>query len=274
MIPLDLRTKAVLITGATQGLGKAIAMEFSRAGATTFVTHRWGTVPEDALAAEFRGAGLPPPIVVECDASDREAVRALMAQIRAKAGKLYAVVSNVAFGKPVPQLSDMKKSSFDLSLGYSTWPIVDLVQAALEVTGAYPRYVLGISSDGGTVCHHGYDLLGASKAALEALCRYLAVRLKPHGVRVNAVRPGWLETDSTYATFGPAAVEAVRQRGGLVDVQGVGRSCLALCSGLLDSITGQVIVVDEGWSLISIPMLLSGMPQPFAFPKDEPHDPA
>ncbi len=275
MIAVDLRGKAALVTGGTRGLGKAIGLELARAGATVFLTHRWGSADEGEIEAEFRAAGAPAPAIVECDASDADATRELMGLIRERAGSgagsgaLDIVVSNVAFSKVVRDIDDLKKSALDLSLGYSAWPVVDLVQAAAKAFGRYPRYVLGISSDGPEVCHEGYDLAGVSKAVLETLCRYLALRLKRHGVRVNAVRPGFLDTASSRATFGDAVVEEARGRVGelFLDPGQVARACLALCSGLMDAVTGQVITVDEGWSLVSPIAFLTGRGTPGAFPR-------
>lgn len=252
MITGDLEGCTVLVTGGTRGLGKAIAMEYSRTGATVFATHRWGSVEEDELAAEFTAAQLKPPVVVEADASDPEATRSLMRQIKERAEGLHAVVSNVSFAKIVESVEDLKKRSLDLSLSYSTWPVVDLVQASHGVFGSYPRYVLAMSSDGPEICHEGYDLVGASKAALETLCRYLAIRMKPHGTRVNVVRAGYVDTSSARSTFGDTAVDTVHERLGdmFTDPHRVGQACVALSSGLLDAMTGQVLVVDEGMSLL------------------------
>ncbi len=270
MITGDLKGNTVLVTGGTRGLGKAIAMEYSRTGATVFVTHRWGSVEEADLAAEFTAAGLEPPVVVEADASDPEATRALMRRIKERADSLHAVVSNVSFAKIVESVGDLKKRSLDLSLGYSTWPVVDLVQAGHEVFGGYPRYVLAMSSDGPEVCHEGYDLVGASKAALETLCRYLAVRLKPHGTRVNVVRAGYVDTPGARSTFGDAIVDTVRDRLGdvFLDPHRVGQACVALSSGLLDAMTGQVLVVDEGMSLLVPAAYLTGRSEGFVFPDE------
>jgi NAD(P)-dependent dehydrogenase (short-subunit alcohol dehydrogenase family) len=261
----------VVVTGGTRGLGKAVGVEFARAGATVFLTHRWGSVREEDLRGEFAGAGLPEPFVLESDASDPGAARELMRAVQGRTGRLDVLVSNVAFAKVVHELSDLKKSSLDLSLGYSAWPIVEHVQASREVLGRFPRYVLGISSDGPVVCHPGYDLAGASKAVLETLVRYLALRLRPEGVRVNAVRPGLLDTASSRATAGDAAIDAVKQRapGLVLDPRGVARACVALCSGLMDSVTGQVLVVDEGWSLADPLSFLTGAPLPPPFPDSE-----
>jgi NAD(P)-dependent dehydrogenase (short-subunit alcohol dehydrogenase family) len=250
VITLDLAGATVVVTGGTRGLGRAIGLEFARAGAHVVLTHRWGSVPDEEVLAAFQAASLGPPDVVESDVSDPVANRALMRSLRGR--KLHAIVSNVAFAKIVRELGELKRSAFDLSMAYSAWPVVDLVQAAREEMGAYPRYVLGISSDGGEVCHDGYDLAGAAKAVLETLCRYLAVRLRGEGVRVNAVRPGLLDTQSARAVLGDEAMDRLRAESPspVLDPAGVARACVALCSGQMDAVTGQVLVVDEGWSLL------------------------
>jgi NAD(P)-dependent dehydrogenase (short-subunit alcohol dehydrogenase family) len=269
MIMPDFAGRAALVTGGTRGLGKAIAMEFARANARVFVTHRWGSVEETELAGEFDAAGLSPPVVVEADASDHAATRTLMAHIKSQTSQLHAVVSNVSFAKAVNDIDDLKRSSMDLSLAYSAWPVVDLAQSAHAAFGSYPRYVMAISSDGVEVCHDNYDLAGVSKAVLETLCRYLAVRLKPHGVRVNVVRPGYVDTPSARAIIGEDVVESVKDRVDLLmDPRGIGQVCVALSSGLLDAVTGQVLTVDEGISLLGPAAFLVGRREPFEFPSD------
>jgi NAD(P)-dependent dehydrogenase (short-subunit alcohol dehydrogenase family) len=254
MTTLDLAGKAVLVTGGTRGLGKAIAQSFTRTGAVVFVTHRWASVPDDELAREFEGEGLAAPHLIQCDASDLEETRAMMTVIHERVGSLHAVVSNVAFAQIARGVRDLRRATLELSLGYSAWPILYLVQTSHEVFGVYPRYVIGISSDGGVVCHEGYDLAGVSKSALETLCRYLALRLKPHGVRVNALRPGLLDTASLHATFGETLVDDIKARMPdlVLSTRPIADACVGLCSGLMDAVTGQVIVADEGSSLVGL----------------------
>jgi NAD(P)-dependent dehydrogenase (short-subunit alcohol dehydrogenase family) len=245
--------KVALITGGTKGLGKAIGMEFSRSGATVFLTHRWASVDANDLIAEFTTQGLAAPHILECDVSDRAAIDHCLGTIKEIAGRLDILISNVALAKATRSLDDLKRRALEWSLSYSAWPLVEHIQATHQVFAAYPKYVIGVSSDGGEICHPGYDLAGASKAVLETLCRYLAIHLRPFGTRVNAIRPGLLDTESLRATFGEEVVAAIRQQNPdqLLDPAGVAQVCVALCSGLMDSVTGQVIVVDEGWSLVS-----------------------
>jgi NAD(P)-dependent dehydrogenase (short-subunit alcohol dehydrogenase family) len=268
MSMISFHNKTILVTGGTRGLGKAIGLEFARAGAKVFLTHRWSSVCASDLISEFRVEGLLTPGIVECDASDRDATRMLMASIKNESGGVDVIVSNVAFAKVVHSVADLKKSSLDLSLGYSAWPVVDLIQAAQEEIGRFPTYVIAVSSDGVETCHEAYDLAGASKAVLETLCRYLAIRLRGYGVRVNVIRPGFLDTKSARATFGHATVDNIKGRvGGMfLDPCHVAKVCLALSSGLMDAVTGQTIVVDEGWSLVSPIAYITGEGLPEIFP--------
>ena len=269
MIADSLQDQSVLVTGGTRGLGKATGIEFARAGATVFLTYRWGSVEESEVIAEFAAEGLPAPTLVESDVSDAEANRELMALVKERVGRLDVVISNVAFAKVVHDIADLRRRALEISLRYSAWPVAELVHAAKEIFDQYPRYVIGISSNGPEVCHEAYDLAGASKAVLETLCRYLALRLKRHGVRVNAIRPGFLDTASSRATFGDGVVDEIEaQYGGMfLDPRRVARVCVALCSGMMDAVTGQVIVVDEGWSLVSPLAYMTGRGLPGAFPE-------
>jgi NAD(P)-dependent dehydrogenase (short-subunit alcohol dehydrogenase family) len=271
MINKQFQGMSVLVTGGTRGLGKAIGTEFARHGASVILTHRWGSVDENELIAEFREQNLQAPHIIECDVSDLEATRALMTLIKEQVGGLDVFISNVAFSKVINDLQDLKQNSLNISLGYSAWPLVEYIKMTKDVIGQFPRYAIAISNDGAEVCHDGYDLAGVSKAVLETLCRYLALRLKKHGVRVNALRSGFLDTASSRATFGEKGIRSLADRaeGFIHKPEDVARVCLALCSGLMDAVTGQVIVVDEGWSLVSPLAYLTGRGLPGSFPDGE-----
>jgi NAD(P)-dependent dehydrogenase (short-subunit alcohol dehydrogenase family) len=268
---VDFRGAAVVITGGTRGLGRAIGMEFGRAGATVFLTHRWGSADEEELRAGFEAEGLPAPRIVESDVSDPAATRDLMRVVLESNVPLAALVSNVAFAQVVGDIRDLRRASLELSLRYSAWPVLEMLHAAREVLGRYPRHAVAISTDGSAVCHPGYDMVGVAKAALETLCRYLALHLRAEGVRVNAIRCGPLDTDSLRATFGDGIVNtAVPSGSPWMDPRSVARACVGLCGGLMDGITGQVITVDEGASLLSPVMYMTGKGWPGPFPPGGP----
>lgn len=249
----SLKNTSVLVMGGTRGLGKAIGIEFARVGAKVYLTHKWGSADRNALLADFQAVSNTPPDIIEADAGDHDALVTLMQEIKKQRGTLDIIIHNVAFSKVVHDIQDLKLRSLELSLKYSSWPLVDLLQISQEVLGSYPRYAIAVSSDGAEQCHPRYEMVGCSKAVLETLCRYLAVRLKNEGVRVNAIRPGLMDTESLRAVFGDDFVHRINQQNPklFLDPHAVAKTCVALCSGWMDAVIGQVLTVDEGWSLIS-----------------------
>ncbi|MCB9604508.1 MAG: SDR family oxidoreductase [Sandaracinus sp.] len=241
--------QVAIVTGGTRGLGRAIGLELARVGADVVLTHRWGSADEDELVAAFTDERLPAPWIVESDVADPDATRALLESVRERFGRLDVLVSNVAFAKVAEGLADLKRSSFELSLRYSAWPVVDFVQASGEIFGAPPRRTIAISSLGAEVCPEGYDLAGAAKASLEMLCRYLALRVQPHGATVNVLRTGYLDTASARATFGDETIDELGRRGMLMDPAVAARACVALASEWMAGVTGHVLHADAGWSL-------------------------
>ena len=115
--------------------------------------------------------------------------------------------------------------------------------------GRPPRYIVGLSSDGPDRYYDGYDWVAVSKAVMEVLCRYLAKEFLDEDVRVNMVRPRNVVTESAMAMHGPGYPEFVREHGGerhFIQPEEVGNVILALCSGLLDAMSGQVLSIDRG----------------------------
>jgi enoyl-[acyl-carrier-protein] reductase (NADH) len=109
---------------------------------------------------------------------------------------------------------------------------------------------VGISSDGPDHFYQGYDFVAASKALLEFFSRYLSVHLFEEGSRVNIVRFGTVKTESFSAIFGEEFFSFLRQSGVsenmILSPEQCGKAVLALCSGLLDAVNGQIISVDNG----------------------------
>ncbi|CDZ81513.1 Enoyl-[acyl-carrier-protein] reductase [NADH] FabI [Candidatus Rubidus massiliensis] len=241
----------VLITGGTRGFGKALALAFLKAGANNvFITHKWGSVDENTLIQEFKEAGVKSPIIITSDIGNREDTDNLMKKIEKVCQEgLDVIISNVAVSKMSKDLSDWKRNSLEISIRYSAWSIVDLVQAHEDVFKKFPKYLIGISSDGPDLCHPGYSIIGIAKAALETICRYLAMLLKDQGCIVNILRPGYFATESSKVIFGEDVFK--KNVYNFLNIDKAANVCLALCSGLMDGVIGQTIVVDEGQSLIS-----------------------
>jgi enoyl-[acyl-carrier-protein] reductase (NADH) len=245
---MEMNPGKLLVTGGTRGIGLAIALEAARHGATVCITHRWGSVAPEEIEGVFRAEGLQPPRMEECDASDAALTAALVRTLYDDWGGLDSVVSGVAFGAPLAEIGDLRRSSLEIALGYTAWPLLDLVQATLACD-APPRRFLALSSLGVERALPGYEMIGIAKGALETLVRYLAVRLRTRGSAVNALRFGYLDTESLRAAL-PGAADEVARQGGFMAPETAGRAAVALLSGMLDGMTGQVVTVDEGVTLL------------------------
>ena len=249
MITLDYSGKTVLITGGTKGIGLATGLAFGAGGAKIVMTHKWGTADEDAIRARFKEVGAPDPVIECADVSQADDTKALMETLKGSHG-ITAVdefVSNAAFALVVKGLDSYKKKSLFKTLEYSTWPLIDYTRRIHKTFGAYPRYVVAVSSDGPDSFYQGYDFVAASKALMELFVRYMTAHLKDEEININVLRARSVKTESLEATFGPDFVPFLQKYGGkkvLITVEECANAILAMCSGLLDAMNGQILFLD------------------------------
>jgi len=239
----------VLITGGTMGIGLATGLAFARQGCRVTLTHKWGSADEDELRRRFADAGAAAPRIVSADAASDEDTDALLGEIAGAGDGVDVFVSNVSMALIVRGTEDYSRRSLHSSIDYSAWPIFEYTRRIHAKFGRYPRYVIGLSSGGPDQFFANYDFVAASKAVLEVMCRYLNCRLAGEDVRFNVVRARAVLTDSLKATFG-AGFEDFLARANmtrdLVRPEEVADAILALCSGLMDGVSGQVLMVDRG----------------------------
>ena len=245
----DFTNETVLITGGTMGIGLACAKAFAQHGARCVLTYKWGTADEDAVREQFKEISGVRLDIVRADAGNPEDTLELMQYLRSTTDGVGVFVSNVSAALIVGKLNDYSPKNLLRSIEYSAWPMCDYTMRLRETFGKYPRHVVGISSTGVDNYLRGYDFVAASKAVMETLCRYLSYWLENEGVRINVVRTCNVRTLAFEDTFGKEFSEfAARfaREEYFVDPDEVAGVVLALASGLLDGMSGQVITVDRG----------------------------
>ncbi len=242
---MSLEGASVLVTGGTRGIGLAIAHRLVRDGATRAVLgYLRNDDAAETAAAEIRGTGAKVDLV-----RGNVAAESTVGKLAA-AGPYRVVVHNVATGVIRPALETEDKH-WDWTLNANARSLLALARAtapAMERGSA----IVAISSLGAGRVLDNYVLIGTSKAALEAVVRYLGVELAPRGVRVNAVSAGVVETEALDWFPNKDAMLATVDRtpaGRLVEPADVAAAVSFLCSGDAAMVCGQTLVVDGGFSL-------------------------
>ncbi len=253
MIQIDLSDKVVLVTGGTRGIGLATALKFAEAGAQLYITYKWGSAEGQELFAQFEEIGASKPVLIQADVSVDEDTEHLMEEIAKTTDRIDTYICNVGVALRTLELNDYKKQSLFKTIEYSTWPLIEYTRKIEHRFGKFPHHIVGISSDGPDHYYKGYDFVAASKALLELFARYLSARLFSAGSRVNVIRFGTVRTDSFNLIFGEEFFDFIRREGVsdqmILTPEECGSAVLALCSGLLDAVNGQIISVDYGLPL-------------------------
>jgi enoyl-[acyl-carrier protein] reductase III len=238
---------SILVTGGSRGIGKAIALRFASVGARRVaIGYMRGDQAAEDTAAELSGLGVEPVLVRGNVASSR------IADEVAALGPLDVLVHAAATGVIRPALETDDKH-WDWTLSANARALLSLTRAAAPSMPAGSS-IVAISSLGSIRVLDNYALVGTSKAALEALVRYLAVELAPRGIRVNAVSAGVVETGALEHFPNREAMLDMGRRnpaGRLVSPEDVAACVTYLCSPEAEMIRGQTLVVDGGWSLLA-----------------------
>lgn len=232
----------VLVTGGTKGIGRATVESFVEAGAKVYGTYFWGDNLEEL--EKFFSSYPNPPVFFQSDISDEDATVRLIDAIAQENKKIDALIVNAAFA---PQFNEAYKFRELLdSIQHNAWPLATYIACIRQRMGQYPRYVVAITSEGHRSCHiEGYDYVAASKAVLEAFTKYIGAR---ESIVINCISPGVVDTEAFELVFGKKAQTFLRKFDPdfMVQPEAVGNVSVALCSGLMDAVRGQVITVDNG----------------------------
>lgn len=250
--------KTALITGSGRGIGKAMALHFARLGANVVINFFRNRAPAEATAREVESLGRR-ALLVKADVGDLDDLNRLFDETEQTFGGLDFFIHNAASGYNRPAM-EQKPKGWDWTMNINARSLLFGAQRAaplMEKRGG--GSIVAITSAGSVRVLPDYVAVGASKAALEALVRYLGVELIGKGINVNAIAPGVVATEALHHFASMGGQQNILQRfielvpaGRLVEPDEIAAVAAFLCSPAAKMIVGQTIVVDGGYTL-SVP---------------------
>jgi enoyl-[acyl-carrier protein] reductase III len=239
---------SVLVTGGSRGIGREIALAFAERGAARVaIGYMRSDRAAEETAAELRDLGAEPALVRGNVASSRVADQV------AELGPLNALVHNAATGVIRPAV-EAEDKHFDWTMSANARALISLARVATPSMTAGSS-IVAVSSLGSARVLENYALVGASKAALESIVRYLAVELAPRGIRANTVSAGLVDTGALdhfpnrEQMLGSALARTPAGR--MVTPRDVAEAVCFLCSDEAKMVCGHTLVVDGGYSLLA-----------------------
>ncbi len=249
--------KVVLVSGSGRGIGAAIALHFARLGADLVINYFRNRLPAEETSASIRLLGRK-VLLVKANMGELQDIDRLFEAIEQEFHGLDIYVHNAASGYNRPVMEQRGKG-WDWTMNINARSLLFAAQRAaplMEKRGG--GSIVTISSPGAARVLPDYVVVGASKAAIEAVTRYLAVELAPKNIVVNAVSPGIVLTEAlqhfemvrTDEHLAEKAT-AITPAGRLVNPQDIANVVAFLCTSEASMIRGQVIAVDGGASLLA-----------------------
>ncbi len=245
----DFKGKVALVTGGSRGIGRAIAVELARRGADIAFNYLRSHRAATEAKQEIEALGVR-CLRLKAHLGDGEKIREMFAQIKDAFGRMDFLVNNAASGVQ-RSATDLEEKHWDWTMNINArapWLCAIEASRLMDSGGR----IVNITSLGSQRVLPYYFSVGTSKAALEALTRYLAVELAPKGISVNAVSGGYVDTGALeYFPNREEMLDAGSQTpaGRRLTAEDIARVVAFLCTTEAEMIRGQVIVVDGGVTL-------------------------
>jgi len=246
-LPGRLEGKTALVTGASRGLGRAISIKLADEGARVALNYRSGEAEVRTVADEIAARGGTPPLVVRADVSDKVEARAMVAKVLDAFGRLDILVNNAGItrDKSMRKLTDDDWTEVIATNLNSVYYCTSAAMKAM-CDQKFGR-IVNISSFVGQAGNFGQTNYSASKGGVIAFTKSAAIELAKYNVTVNAIAPGFTETDML-SKVAPAVREQILAKipmGRFGKPQDIAKAVAFLCSDG-DYITGQQINVNGG----------------------------
>jgi enoyl-[acyl-carrier protein] reductase III len=241
--------KVALVTGGSRGIGKAIALEMARRGADIAFNYLRSQEAATQTQREIEGLGVR-CLRIKAHLGDSDKIKHLFVRVAEEYGRLDILVNNAASGVQ-RSAAELEEKHWDWTMDINAkapW-LCSIEASRLMAEGGS---IVNITSEGSRRVLPHYFSVGTSKAALEAVTRYLAVEFAPMGISVNAVSGGYVETDALEHFPNRDEMLAAGKRtpvGRMVSADDIARVVAFLCSDDAAMIRGQVILVDGGATL-------------------------
>ncbi|SDN71341.1 enoyl-[acyl-carrier-protein] reductase FabL [Alkalicoccus daliensis] len=246
------KNKVALITGSSRGIGKEIALTLAKEGYDIVINYARSKTKALDTVEEIKALGQD-AIAVKANIAKKEKLEAMFQEIDEHFGRLDVLINNAASGVLRP-LMELEESHWDWTMDINNKAMLftsQLAAARMESGGA----IVSLSSLGAIRYLPNYTTVGVSKAAVEALTRYMAVELAPKGIRVNAVSGGAVDTDAlTHFPNREELLSDAAERtpaGRITQPEDLAKAVRFLVSEDADMIRGQTIIVDGGISLLA-----------------------
>jgi len=241
--------KVALITGASRGIGRGIALRLAAEGADVVVNYRTHPDEAQAVAAQIVGLGRR-ALIVQADVADRAAMERMFAEAVAALGQLDIVVANAASSMRAPvitaQWEDVRRTVEVSQFG--TFHACQLGAQQMVRQGGGGKIIL-ISSIHAEIAFPDSAAYNMAKAAINHLCETMATELAAHRINVNVINPGWIDTPGERAFFTDQQIAEGAKRmpwGRLGTPDDIGAAVAFLASDDADYITGTMLRVDGG----------------------------
>lgn len=246
-ITVDLKGQTALVTGASRGLGRAIALAFGRCGADVACVARNADKLKETVDAVIAAGGTAEAF--SCDVTDGRCVDEVVEKVIGRFGALHILVNNAGITRDtlLPRMTD---EQWDEVLNTNLRGVFLFTRAASRamMQSRYGRIINMASVSGAVIGNPGQSNYGASKAALVGFTKTVARELAGRRVTVNALAPGFIESDMT-AALGEAILDEVQKRipaKRLGKPEDIAQAALFLASPSASYVTGQLLVVDGG----------------------------
>lgn len=239
-----------LVTGASRGIGRACAVKLAEVGYDVAVNFNSNEAKAAEVVAEIEKLGRK-AVAYKADTADLKAVQGMFREIQKEFGQLDVLVNNAGVVDDAYLLminEDSLSRSLDINIkGYFHCA----QQAALKMMSKKRGKIINISSVSSILAVEGQGVYSATKGAVNSMTATLAKELAPRGITVNAVAPGFIETEMMDAIPEEKKAEYIKAipMGKFGSAADVANMVAALCSDAFEYVTGQVVVLDGGLSL-------------------------